>query len=48
MELSPLIVIGIIVALIAAAGVAATLVVMMRDGYRARPLQSNYDSRQPL
>ena len=47
MELIPLIVIGIIAILIAGAGVTGTLIVMTRDGYRARPMQSSYDSRQP-
>ncbi|MGO2751533.1 MAG: hypothetical protein ACTIA6_15890 [Pseudoclavibacter sp.] len=48
MELITLIITGIFAVVIAAAGVTATVIVMLRDGYRARPVQSNYDSRQPL
>lgn len=47
MELITLIIAGIFVAAIAVAGVTATLVVMLRDGYGPRAFQSSYDSRQP-
>lgn len=48
MEHIALIITGIFAAALAAAGVTATVIVMLHDGYRARPFQSNYDSRQPL
>ncbi|WP_282858382.1 hypothetical protein [Pseudoclavibacter helvolus] len=47
MELITLVITGIFAATIAVAGVTATMVVVLHDGYRARPVQSNYDSRQP-
>ncbi|WP_181064287.1 hypothetical protein [Pseudoclavibacter sp. AY1F1] len=47
MELITLVITAILAAVLAVAGVTATLMVMLRDGYRARPFQSSYDSRQP-
>ncbi len=47
MELITLIITGIVVATIAVAGVTATCVVMLKDGYGHRAFQSSYDTRQP-
>ncbi|WP_424467068.1 hypothetical protein [Pseudoclavibacter helvolus] len=47
MDLIMLIAGGVIAVIAAAFGVSATIVILLRDGYRARPFQSSYDSRLP-
>ena len=47
MELITLIITGIVVATIVVAGVTATLVVMLKDGYGHISFKCSYDTRHP-